>query len=128
MKISSIIVAGIAFAEAKKPKLSKSDFQDAKERGVSLEEEAMFEKCGGRPELPANAVGLKCKMWKGYTERAGKMEYSFIGCEPVCPAGWRPDQTGCGRKVPSKLLPDVSTILLDQLRVRRFRTRVLQLH
>ena len=93
MKISSIIVAGIAFAEAKKPKLSKSDFQDAKERGVSVEEEAMFEKCGGRPELPANAVGLKCKMWKGYTERAGKMEYSFIGCEPVCPAGWRPDQT-----------------------------------
>ena len=35
---------------------------------------------------------------------------------------------GCGRKVTSKLLPDVMTILLDQLKVRRSRTRVLQLH
>ena len=87
MKISSIVAAGIAVVGAKKPKFSKSDFQDAKERGITVEEEAIFEKCGGRPELPANGIDLDCFVWN-----ENGTENNAIGCDLVCPAGWRPDR------------------------------------
>ena len=83
MKISSIIAAGIAVVGAKKPKFSKSNFQDAKERGITVEEEAMFEKCGGRPELPANGIDLDCLIVR---------DKNSIVCVLVCPDGWRPDR------------------------------------
>ena len=93
MKLSSIIATGIAVVGAKKPKFSKSDFQDAKDRGIFLEEEAniMHEKCGGKPQLPANAIGLDCAVWneKGTDKSTG---INSIGCDLVCPAGWRPDR------------------------------------
>ena len=87
MKISLIVAAGIAIVAAKKRELTKAEFQDVKERGVTDFEESMFEKCGGKPAIPENATDIEC--WASYHD-FDNMKNSFIGCEPICPDGWRP--------------------------------------
>ena len=82
MKISLLAAAGIAVVAAKKPKRTKSEIQDAKERGVGDVDESMFEKCGGKPAVPANANDVDCWLsWKG----------DSVWCEAVCQAGYRLD-------------------------------------
>ena len=82
MKISLLVAAGIAVVAAKKPKRTKSEIQDAKERGVGDVDESMFEKCGGKPTIPANANDVDCWLsWKG----------DSVWCEAVCQAGYRLD-------------------------------------